>query len=69
MQDLRGKDKSPTTRDRKDKQAYRNFETEADSAWSSTKETKTKEHRGFEGGLWRYEETNKGYQVRNLFFH
>lgn len=48
MQVSREKDQSQTIGDRNAKQADRNFEIEADSTCSSTKEMKTKEHRGFE---------------------
>ena len=64
MQVPRRKYQSPTTRDRKFKQVATNVETEADTAWSSTKETETKEHRGFESGLQRYQETNQSYKVQ-----
>ena len=63
MHSQRSKDQHSTTGNRMAKQAATSSETEADSAWSSTKETKTKEHRGPKGGLWRYQETNKSYQV------
>ena len=66
MQPKTREDQHLTRGDNMVKRAATNIETEADSAWATTKETETKEYTRFESGFWLYQETNTSYQVKSL---